>query len=190
MTPTSRSGSDAAAPVTPLGYVLLCEIRVQPRGGYALRRLFETTPLGIFSSSPGSIYPALRGLETRGLIRAVGSGRGGRFELTDEGEVLLAAWLAQPVTVEEVSGRIELCLLRFAFLEGRSDAARSFLASFRSAAETRAAQLSGFLDSEAGRALTPHGRLAVRHGLAAMQTSARWAADALTEIGDASGAKT
>lgn len=91
MTPTSRSGSDAAAPVTPLGYVLLCEIRVQPRGGYALRRLFETTPLGIFSSSPGSIYPALRGLETRGLIRAVGSGRGGRFELTDEGEVLLAA---------------------------------------------------------------------------------------------------
>lgn len=89
-----------------------------------------------------------------------------------------------------MSGRIELCLLRFAFLEGRSDAAGSFLASFRSAAETRAAQLSGFLNSEAGRALTPHGRLAVRHGLAAMQTSARWAADALTEIGDASGAKT
>jgi len=173
------SASPSSA-VTPLGYVLLCEIRKEPRGGYVLRRLFETTPLGIFSSSPGSIYPALRRLEDQGLIRAIGAGRGGRFEITPAGRDIVEAWLAQPVTAEDVSGRIDLCLLRFAFLQEHSDrpVAIGFLTSLEAAATARAAELIAFLDSEEGKSLSLHGRLAVDHGRRSVEATARWAIDA------------
>jgi DNA-binding PadR family transcriptional regulator len=49
--------------ITTLGYALLGLIRAEPRTGYALRMVFETTPMGSYSSSPGSIYPALKSLE-------------------------------------------------------------------------------------------------------------------------------
>ena len=32
--------------MTPLNYALLGLVRMQPRSGYALRKVFETTPLG------------------------------------------------------------------------------------------------------------------------------------------------
>ena len=42
--------------MTPLSYALLGLMQMEPRSGYALRKVFETTPLGGYSSSPGSIY--------------------------------------------------------------------------------------------------------------------------------------
>jgi DNA-binding PadR family transcriptional regulator len=172
--------------VTPLGYALLCEIRREPRSGYALRRVFETTPLGIFSGSPGSIYPALKRLQGRRLTRAVGSGRGGRFEITRSGHDVVEAWLARPVTAADVSRGpdLELCLLRFAFLQGHSERSRSlrFLKSFASAAKARETELAAFLESDGGRALPIHGRLAVEHGLRSSAASAQWAIDALGQL--------
>ena len=58
--------------------------------GYALVKLFETTPMGHYSASPGAIYPALKRLEARGLLKgqaqAANRGRPKRqFELTPEG---------------------------------------------------------------------------------------------------------
>ena len=55
--------------MTPLSFALLGLIGMEPRSGYKLRKVFETTPLGNYSSSPGSIYPALRALEKAGLVR-------------------------------------------------------------------------------------------------------------------------
>ena len=56
-------------PASTLGFALLGLLQQQPRSGYALRRVFATTPMGHYSSSPGAIYPALRRLEQQGLVR-------------------------------------------------------------------------------------------------------------------------
>lgn len=171
-------------PVTPLGFALLAEIRRQPRGGYTLRRLFETTPLGLFSSSPGSIYPALRRLGEQGMVTAVGGGRGGRFEITPLGISTLEGWLAQPVTTADVSRRLELCLLRFAFMEAHPDSslATDFLASLQDAAEARREELMAFLDHSEGQALPEHGRLAVMHGIRTIGATGEWAAEAIKTL--------
>ena len=170
-----------AAPLTPLGYALLGLLRAGPGSGYALRMVFETTPLGVYSSSPGSIYPALAKLEKLGLV-ARGSGAGGEkgaFMLTAPGEAALAAWLAKPVEPEEVARDVAPALLRFAFLEhGDPALALRFLESFEAATRARAAELDAYLASEAGAALPLHGRLAVEHGLSAINSSADWAAGA------------
>ncbi len=61
--------------LTPLGYALLGLVRLRPRSGYDLRRVFESTPMAYFSSSPGAIYPALGRLERGGLIAGKVDGR-------------------------------------------------------------------------------------------------------------------
>ncbi|MBW8744866.1 MAG: PadR family transcriptional regulator [Sphingomonas sp.] len=121
--------------MTPLSYALLGLVQMQPRSGYALRKVFETTPLGGYSSSPGSIYPALKSLEKAGLLvtRASPGGRGkGLYHLTAEGGRLLEAWLAAPI------GDLGEAMLRFAFLrDDDRDAILAFLDAFQSAAEGR-----------------------------------------------------
>src|ERR1019366_772892 len=60
-------------PDTPvLGYALMGLLHQKARSGYELRKVFATTPIGTFSDSPGSIYPALARLEKRRWIRAAG----------------------------------------------------------------------------------------------------------------------
>lgn len=171
--------SPSRTAVTPVGYVLLCEIGRLPRGGHALRLLFESSPLSVFSSSPGSIYPALKRLQEQNLVAAIGTGRGGRYELTSSGREVLLCWLAQPVTPVDVSERLEMCLLRFAFLEGQSaKRVHGFLTSLVDAATLHAATLEAFLQSEQGRALPFHGRLAVEHGVRSIEATINWATDA------------
>lgn len=169
----------AAPAVTPLGYALLGLIREAPRSGYALRKVFETTPLGSYSSSPGSIYPALKALDAAGLVQRISdSGRGGPvFRLTAEGEAGLQAWLEQPVDPAEFADRRDTALLRFAFLQYHPDRRLSlaFLESFAAAAIAQAAELDRFLDGPEGRSLSLHSRLAVEHGLEGARSAARWA---------------
>lgn len=170
--------------VTALGYALLGQISIASRSGYALRRVFETTPMGSYSSSPGSIYPALKSLCARGLARSVGKGRGGRYEITTAGAELLDQWLRQPVTAEEVARRLDLALLRFAFLMAHPDRGltHAFLRSFETATAARAAGLKAFLDTGPGAAMPLQARLAVEHGQRSLETSARWAADSLRRL--------
>ena len=42
---------------TSLEYALLGLIHMQPQSGYDLRKIFETTPMGHYSSSPGAMAP-------------------------------------------------------------------------------------------------------------------------------------
>lgn len=37
-----------------------------PSSGYDLKRIFATTPVGLYQPSSGTLYPALRRLEQRG----------------------------------------------------------------------------------------------------------------------------
>ncbi len=175
---------DRELDIAPLGFALLGLISAESRSGYALRKVFETTPMGAYSSSPGSIYPALKSLAAKGLVQTVGRGRGGRFEITAAGATALDQWLRQPVTADEVARRLDLSLLRFAFLMGHPDRSltHAFLRSFRAATTAQAAELKAFLETGSGASMPLQARLAVEHGQRSLETSARWAADSLRRL--------
>jgi DNA-binding PadR family transcriptional regulator len=62
----------------------------EPRNGYQIMQEVQERSGGMWSPSPGSVYPALQQLEDEGLIRTEeGDGRK-LFALTDEGRALLA----------------------------------------------------------------------------------------------------
>ncbi len=158
--------------MTPLSYALLGLVRMEPRSGYALRRVFETTPLGNYSSSPGSIYPALKSLEKARLVQArdARDARGkGFYHLTATGEEALDEWLRAPV------GNLGEAMLRFAFLPDDGEAIAAFLDSFEAAAQAQVAGLDTFLAGEGSRGMSPKQRIAVEHGRRGLVASADWA---------------
>ncbi len=62
----------------------------EPRNGYQIMQEVQERSGGLWSPSPGSVYPALAQLEDEGLIRTQeGDGRK-LFAITDEGRALLA----------------------------------------------------------------------------------------------------
>ena len=172
------------AVITVLGYALLGLIRDDPRSGYGLRRVFETTPLGNYSSSPGSIYPALKNLQKAGLIEARAAGKGNVFHLTEAGRAALDAWLRQSVTVDEVARQMSAIMLRFAFLHGHPDRnlTLDLLMSLETAARAQADGLAAWLAGEAALAMPLQARLAVQQGVMSVQTIAAWAADAYRQL--------
>jgi len=159
--------------MTPLSYALLGLIELGPRSGYALRKVFETTPIGNYSSSPGSIYPALNSLEKLGMVEArrAPDARGkGLYHLTAKGEATLHGWLAAPI------GDLGEAMLRFAFLaEDDPEAVLEFLNCFEAAAETQAAGLQAFLSGENAKFMSVKSQLAVEHGRRQLEASAEWA---------------
>lgn len=173
--------------ITALGYALIGLVRAEPRSGYALRKVFEDTPMGSFSSSPGSIYPALKKLADAGMLekRGAESGRKPVFHITPLGESTMRAWLELPVTSDELAHAVDRVLLRFAFLQDIQDlrVTRRFLTSFETALGTHIEGLEIYLDSPDGRSLSRHGRLAVENGLRGFRAHLDWVADALEEFG-------
>jgi len=110
----------AAAPL--LGYALMGLLNQKAQSGYELRKFFATSPIGAFSDSPGSIYPALARLEKRRWIRAAGEDDDNprqrkRFSLTPAGLAEFKHWLAQPVTQAEITHALESFWLRCAFIQ-------------------------------------------------------------------------
>ena len=86
------------------------------KSGYDIRRLFQATPLGIFSDSPGAVYPALARLEHRGLLRSSVEKQGRRrrtYGRTAAGEKALRAWIAEPIDRELLARRPQEFDLRF-----------------------------------------------------------------------------
>jgi DNA-binding PadR family transcriptional regulator len=164
--------------VTTLGYALLGLIRAEARTGYALRMVFETTPMGSYSSSPGSIYPALKSLEKQGLVAAEATGkRKSIIHITPDGRRIFDAWLTAPMGTEE---SVETALLRFAFLHDHPDrqVTLEFLTTFIAAMTARASGLRNWLAGEDAQAMPLQARLAVGHGLRSLEASAQWASEA------------
>ena len=164
--------------VTTLGYALLGLIRAEARTGYALRMVFETTPMGSYSSSPGSIYPALKGLEKQRLIEAQATGkRKSVLHITPDGRRIFNDWLTAPMGMEE---GIDTALLRFAFLNDHPDrqVTLEFLTTFISVMTGRVSGMQEWLKSEGAQAMPLQAHLAVEHGLRSLEASAHWASEA------------
>jgi DNA-binding PadR family transcriptional regulator len=64
---------------------LLVLLDEEPRSGYALMQEIERRSDGVWSPSPGSVYPALQQLEDEGLVRTAEAAGRKAYELTDEG---------------------------------------------------------------------------------------------------------
>ncbi|MDA8016841.1 MAG: PadR family transcriptional regulator [Thermoanaerobaculia bacterium] len=182
-------------PLTNLELALLGLIQQEPRAGYDLCKIFETTPMGHYSSSPGAIYPALKRLENRellaGTVERAGSMRPRRvYSLTPSGLEELEAWASQAVTHEDLVWRSEELILRFSFMGQLVD--RSIICRFlREVADGIDALLLGLeahhgtmLDSRLPPGVLPTGRLALELGMESYQGLARWARRALAELAD------
>lgn len=92
--------SDHSPPPTELsatGRVILGMIALGKRTGYEIKAFVDTTTRYFWAASYGQIYPELKRLEARGLVRGRPEPSGGRartvHELTDEGAAALQRWL-------------------------------------------------------------------------------------------------
>ncbi len=107
-----------------LSFLLLGVVDGQPCSGYDLRRLFQDTPIGSFSDSPGSIYPALRALARRGLVRSTIDASARLrprqvYRVTAAGRAALVDWLREPVVGRQVLRDPDLFAAKLAFMSGR-----------------------------------------------------------------------
>jgi DNA-binding PadR family transcriptional regulator len=173
---------------TTLGYALLGLLHQGPQSGYDLRKVFATTALGNYSSSPGAIYPALARLERAGLVEStVDRSRALRprqlYRPSRAGSAAVRRWLSQAVTREDVERRVDELMLRFAFLWILDDRRQTerFLRELAEHADAFAAEL------KRQRRLHPpetpiQPRLALEAGIEQYQASARWARKALALV--------
>jgi DNA-binding PadR family transcriptional regulator len=83
--------------LTPTARVILGMLRLGARTGYEIKRGIDLSTRFFWSASYGQIYPELRRLEERGLVRARPDPRGGvkrtSYRLTKAGESALHEWL-------------------------------------------------------------------------------------------------
>lgn len=171
-----------------LSLAILGLISQRPLTGYDLRKIFLTTPMGHFSSSPGAIYPALRRIEEAGWIQcgsAEGRTRRQRmvYEITARGRNVLKEHLSQPVTEEDVTWHMDDLMMRFAFMDGvvgREKTLR-FLRDFAARIDAHVADLRRYFES--ARSILPAcGRLAMENGIQNYEMNARWARRAIQEL--------
>jgi DNA-binding PadR family transcriptional regulator len=175
------------APFTPLRLATLGLIYLHPQSGYDLRKIFATTPMGNFSSSPGAIYPALKSLEKKGWIK----GKRDKEEslrprlvyfLTETGRAVLLRALTKPVTREDVIWRFDQLMLRFAFMEQlpRRQTLK-FLSEFLTEVEAYANSLEPILEQLKNQPSVT-GRLALEQGIEGYRANASWARRAIREL--------
>ncbi len=127
--------------LTSLEYVVLAQLNRRARSGYELGKALDGTPMGAFSSSPGSIYPTLNRLEAAKLVRRKESPRGRRprreFHLTAKGRRWLATWIRAPVTPGDLLRRPGVLALRYSFTVSKEERATLLRRHVRAAREGR-----------------------------------------------------
>jgi PadR family transcriptional regulator AphA len=86
----------------PTAYVILGMLALAARSGYDIKQLADISTRHFWATSYGQIYPELRGLTAKGLIKAEDASKGTRqrtiYHLTPSGRKALRAWVGDPVT--------------------------------------------------------------------------------------------
>jgi DNA-binding PadR family transcriptional regulator len=180
--------------ISTLEFALLGLLRQKPKSGYDLRKTFTDTAMSNYSDSPGSIYPALRRLQSKGLIEPEPApeprDRRGRevFRLTPAGVAALVEWLARELTRNDVTARLKEIMLRFAFMDGnvpRSTAIR-FLEQFEREFGAHAAELRARYERDSSSGIVHTGLLAFQFGVESMEAQLDWARRARARLAAAS----
>jgi DNA-binding PadR family transcriptional regulator len=174
--------------LTDFEQVLLGLVYAAPSTGYDLKHEFAATPLGVYQPSSGAIYPALRRLERRSLLRAQQwlppdtNGRPGRarrrviYSITDQGRAAHAAWVRQPVNPATIATDLPLHLMRFVMMEPLVSRAEvlAFLAELRDALAAELEGLERFTAAAAAGMPNRHAPLALDHGVSVKVASLAW----------------
>jgi len=182
------------SPLSTLSLAILGLVSRQPMSGYDLRKLFATTPMGHFSTSPGAIYPALRRLQREGLVKGTVERKQTLrprqvFALTKRGERAFARELRRPVTRDDIIWHLDEIMLRFAFggyVVGREQTLvllKQFVAQAEGYVAWLREQLKLIPDERPS-----YGRMALGHGLEMYQANARWARDVIRQLEEESDA--
>jgi DNA-binding PadR family transcriptional regulator len=169
-----------------LGFALLGLLHQQPMSGYDLRKVFATSAMGSFSDSPGAIYPALKRLEARGLVRgtvetSTGLRQRRMFRNTVKGQAALKAWLRRPLTLDDVIRRLDELMLRFSFMDRTLGESRSvaFLQALVGRIADYIPSLQQYLEAHAPE-MPRSGRLALECGVYGYEAQLKWAKAALS----------
>ena len=174
--------------LTPFEHILIGLVCLSPASGYDLKRMFAATPMGVYQPSSGSLYPALRRLEAKGLVKARdGTGESARprrvYEPTQAGRASHATWLRMPVEVSTVARDLGLHLMRFVMMEHASsrEEVLSFLGNLKDALAAFTAGLERYAGATA-QLDDRHPGLALDHGLAVHRASLRWTRYAIAAL--------
>ena len=81
----------------PSSYLMLGMLRLGARSGYAIKKAADISTRVFFPTSLAQVYPELARLEGQGLVNRREDPKGARarsaYELTEEGQAALLAWL-------------------------------------------------------------------------------------------------
>jgi PadR family transcriptional regulator, regulatory protein AphA len=84
----------------PPSYLMLGMLRLGARSGYAIKKTADLSTKYFWPTSLAQVYPELARLQDAGLVTRRDDPRGARarsaYELTEEGEIALLAWLRSP----------------------------------------------------------------------------------------------
>ncbi len=164
--------------VTDLDYSILGLLNQNPLSGYRIRMIFSTTALGNFSSSPGTIYPALTRLVKIGLIEKKKQSKTKNqeiFYITKKGISALTEWILKPIIKNDITKRIEMVLLRIAFMDALNikERKQKFLESFKVSIQNYIFELKDYYSKESSN-MPMSGRLAFEHGIESYQLTLKW----------------
>ena len=169
---------------TLLGYVLLGMLKQLPRSGYDIRIEIETAFIGHFSSSPGSIYPALQLLKRHGIIDSEICHRSRLkprevYHVTENGDKLLLTWLRKKLTVSDLKDNLSELMLRFQFMQNTLSNIETlrFLTDFRRKTKTYARILKSQTRTHSHS--SPYFSLALKREIAMVQMHNEWAGQAI-----------
>jgi DNA-binding PadR family transcriptional regulator len=91
---------EAFIKTTELEYVILGLVSMNDFSGYDIKKIFDKSYIIRWSASPGSIYPALKRLEKRGLLKSkrILDGKIPKevYSITEEGKIKIKEWLKEP----------------------------------------------------------------------------------------------
>ncbi len=84
-----RVGPLASGAVSPLQFLLLLQLNKGPKYGYEMLKFLRDEFQGVWDVKTGSVYPALRSLESRGFVETSKKDETEFYTLTSSGESLI-----------------------------------------------------------------------------------------------------
>jgi DNA-binding PadR family transcriptional regulator len=176
------------ASASSLEFAILGLLHQQPMTGYAVRKVFATTPMSHFSDSPGSIYPALGRLRRQGFVTSTVQKKNSlrprqMYRLSATGSRALTDWVGRPVSRDEVVSTSGEVMLRFVFAEQvlGPAAAIEFLRSFERVLAVYVPELEQYC-AVAAPEMSLGAALALKNGVAAHQAQLQWVREAIREF--------
>lgn len=140
--PSARRGDEPELGIP--DFVVLGMVRLGARSGYEIKQLVEVSIRFFWTISQVQIYPSLKRLEAKGLVRGRADPRGRRprrtYAITERGESALEEWLCREEPMPFELRDVGMLKLFFADELDPSDAT-SLLAALRRRSEERVATL-------------------------------------------------